>query len=105
MRGQCVSQAYVVRWDSTLPSHEIFASSDAQPDIAPNLPSHGFGSSAGASGNSFHVNGGSSEFAACFRYVLAYPSALSLPCSISSTGPEGAIQLFVLTLYTDACTP
>jgi hypothetical protein len=36
---------------------------------------------------------------------LAYSAAFSLPCSISSTGSEGAIQLFVLTLYTDACTP
>jgi hypothetical protein len=54
---------------------------------------------------SFQFNGGSSEFAASFRYAPACSAALSLPCSISSTGSEGAIQLLVLTLYTDACTP
>jgi hypothetical protein len=51
----------------------------------------------------FHFNGGSSEFAACFRYALAYSVALSLPCLIPSTGSEGAIQLFVFTLCTAAC--
>jgi len=51
------------------------------------------------------VTGGSSECAARFKYARARSAALSLPCSISSTGSEGASQLFVVTLYTDACTP
>ena len=53
----------------------------------------------------FHVNGGISEFAACFKYARARSAALSFPWSISSTGSEGASQLFVVTLYTEACTP
>jgi hypothetical protein len=36
---------------------------------------------------------------------MAYSAALSLPCSISSTGSRGAIQLLMLTLYTDPCNP
>jgi hypothetical protein len=53
----------------------------------------------------FHSNGGSSKLPEFRRYVLACAAALSFPCSISSTGSEGAIQFFAVTLYTDACTP
>ena len=47
----------------------------------------------------FHSNnGGISKRPALCKYALAYASALSFPCSISSTGSEGATQFFVVTL-------
>src|SRR5580704_15568566 len=53
----------------------------------------------------FHSNDGSSKLPDFRRYALACATALSFPCSISSTGSEGAIQFFAVTLYTDAWTP
>jgi len=52
----------------------------------------------------FHSNGGNSKWPALQRYTLACATALSFPCSISSTSSEGAIQFFAFTLYTDAWT-
>src|SRR5258708_12322796 len=53
----------------------------------------------------FHSKGGSSKLPARLRCAAAYAAAFSLPCSISSTDSDGAIQVLALTLYTDACTP
>src|SRR5580704_17155672 len=53
----------------------------------------------------FHSSEGNSRFARSFRYFSACFAAISLPSSMLSTVSDGAIQVFVLTLYTDACTP
>jgi len=46
----------------------------------------------------FHSNNGISKYPALYKYALAYAVALSFPCSISSTGSEGAIQFLAVTL-------
>jgi hypothetical protein len=43
-------------------------------------------------------NSGSADLVACLRYASAYAAAFSLPCSILSTGSNGAIQYLALTL-------
>src|SRR6516165_11223959 len=53
----------------------------------------------------FQFNGGSSESATRRKYAFAYLSARSFPWSMSSTDSDGAIQVLVFTLYTEACTP
>jgi len=46
----------------------------------------------------FHSNNGISKCPALCKYALACASALSFPCSISTTGSEGETQFFVVTL-------
>jgi hypothetical protein len=53
----------------------------------------------------FHTNEGSPRLIVRLRCASAYAAAFSLPCSMSSTGSEGATQFLALTLYTDACIP
>jgi hypothetical protein len=48
--------------------------------------------------DAFHCNDGSSIPAALWRYSWACAAARSLPCSISSTGSEGAIHVLEMTL-------
>jgi len=53
----------------------------------------------------FQFSGGSSEPATRRKYALAYLCAQSFPSLMSSTDSDGAIQVFPVTLKTEAWTP